>query len=161
MVLSFLVLGYYGGEIYRKAPPIPKRVITMDGQVLFTAQDIKEDQNFRQSMGGQQVGSIWGPGAYVAPDWSGDWLHREAVWLLQTWACVEHRMWYARSAEFLQQPLLQNLHWLRMVGDTIFVLGVVGIGWFVFGLKTGWSFADQSEASVALAAAAREAELKP
>jgi nitric oxide reductase subunit B len=24
------------------------------------------------------VGSVWGHGAYVGPDWSADWLHREA-----------------------------------------------------------------------------------
>jgi nitric oxide reductase subunit B len=80
--LSFLGLGYYGTEIYRKAPPVPKRVVTKDGLVLFTAQDIKDGQNVWQSIGGQQLGSIWGHGAYVAPDWSADWLHREAVWLL-------------------------------------------------------------------------------
>src|SRR5215471_16243708 len=84
--LSFLTLGYYGGEIYRKAPPIPNRVVTDDGRVLFTAQDIKNGQNVWQSIGGQQVGSIWGHGAYVAPDWSADWLHREAVSLLDSWA---------------------------------------------------------------------------
>src|SRR3954462_3608040 len=82
IVLSFVVLGYYGGEIYRKAPPIPKRVVTADGKVLFTAQDIKDGQNVWQSIGGQQLGSIWGHGSYVAPDWSADWLHREAMaWL--------------------------------------------------------------------------------
>src|SRR3954470_25050613 len=79
MGISFLVLGYYGGEIYRKAPPVPKRVVTTEGQVLFTAQEIKDGQNVSQSIGGQQLGSIWGHGAYVAPDWSADWLHREAV----------------------------------------------------------------------------------
>src|SRR6187455_40476 len=84
--LSFLVLGYYGSEIYRKAPPIPKRVVTADGQVLFTAQEIKDGQNVWQSFGGQEVGSIWGHGAYVAPDWSADWLHRELVWILNNWA---------------------------------------------------------------------------
>ncbi|MEK7780906.1 MAG: cbb3-type cytochrome c oxidase subunit I, partial [Verrucomicrobiota bacterium] len=83
------------------------------------------------------------------------------VGLLQTWASVEHGMWYARSAEFLQQPLLQNLRWLRVIGDIIFAMGAVGIGWFVLGLKTGWSFADQSEESAALAAVARKAGLKP
>jgi nitric oxide reductase subunit B len=67
------------------------------------------------------------------------------VGLLQTWASVEHGMWYARSAEFLQQPLLQKLRWLRMIGDTVFALGALGIGWFVLGLKTGWSFAEQNE----------------
>jgi nitric oxide reductase subunit B len=61
------------------------------------------------------------------------------VGLLQTVASIEHGMWYARSAEFLQQPLLQNLRWLRVIGDTVFACGAVGIGWFVIGLKTGWS----------------------
>jgi nitric oxide reductase subunit B len=79
------------------------------------------------------------------------------VGLLQTWASVEHGMWYARSAEFLQQPLLQNLRWLRVIGDTIFALGAMGIGWFVLGLKTGWSYADQSEEQQVIAAAARKA----
>ena len=86
IVLSFLVLGYFGSEIYRQAPPLPKRVVTTDGTVLFTEQDIKDGQNVWQSMGGQEVGTIWGHGAYVAPDWTADWLHREATWLLNRWA---------------------------------------------------------------------------
>src|SRR5689334_8020747 len=84
--LSFLALGYFGSEIYRKAPPIPQRVVTTDGTVLFTAQDIKDGQNVWQSIGGQELGSIWGHGSYVAPDWTADWLHRECTWLLNNWA---------------------------------------------------------------------------
>ena len=53
MVSSFLVLGYYGIEIYRVAPPIPDKVVTADGRVLFTGQDIMDGQNVWQSMGGQ------------------------------------------------------------------------------------------------------------
>jgi nitric oxide reductase subunit B len=88
ITLSFLVLGYYGTEIYRLAPPVPKRVVTPDGTVLFTGQDIKDGQNVWQSMGGEEVGTIWGHGAYVAPDWTADWLHREATWLLDHWAAA-------------------------------------------------------------------------
>jgi nitric oxide reductase subunit B len=36
-------------------------------------------------MGGMQVGSIWGHGSYVAPDWTADYLHREAVFVLNEW----------------------------------------------------------------------------
>ncbi len=75
-VMSFSVLGYYGREIYHQAPPIPERVVTPDGAVVFSKQDILDGQNVWQSIGGQEVGSIWGHGAYVAPDWSADWLHR-------------------------------------------------------------------------------------
>src|SRR5690554_2933459 len=82
MTISFAVLLYYGREIYREAPPIPDKVVASDGAVLFSAQDIKDGQNVWQSTGGQQLGSIWGHGAYQAPDWTADWLHRElTAWL--------------------------------------------------------------------------------
>lgn len=91
---SFAVLGYYGREIYRLAPPVPAQVVTTEGEVVFEGQQIKDGQNVWQSMGGQQVGSIWGHGAYVAPDWSADWLHRESVWLLDHWAQRDHQKPY-------------------------------------------------------------------
>ena len=34
---------------------------------------------------------------------------------------------------------MNTLRWLRVIGDTIFALGALGLGWFVLGLKTGWS----------------------
>ncbi|MGV8113081.1 MAG: nitric-oxide reductase large subunit [Lentimicrobium sp.] len=89
VVISFAVLGYYGYEIYQQAPPVPEEVVTSDGTVIFTGQDIKDGQNVWQSIGGQEVGSVWGHGAYVAPDWSADWLHREAVFILNTWSKQE------------------------------------------------------------------------
>jgi nitric oxide reductase subunit B len=61
------------------------------------------------------------------------------VGLMQTWASVDSGLWYARSAEFLQTDLMETLRWMRVIGDTIFALGVVALGWFVLGLKTGWS----------------------
>ncbi len=90
MVVSFGVLGYFGREIYREAPPIPERVVSEDGETLFTEQDIKDGQNVWQSIGGQEVGSIWGHGAYKAPDWTADWLHREAVYILNTYATSDY-----------------------------------------------------------------------
>ena len=95
IVLSFAVLGYYGGEIYRQAPPVPEQVRTPDGSVIWRGQDIRDGQNVWQSIGGQQLGSIWGHGAYVAPDWSADWLHRECLWLLDDWSQREHGRVYA------------------------------------------------------------------
>ena len=82
MTISFAVLIYYGIEIYREAPPIPDKVFTADGNLLFTGQDIKDGQNVWQSMGGQEMGTVWGHGAYQAPDWSADWLHKEALFIL-------------------------------------------------------------------------------
>jgi nitric oxide reductase subunit B len=39
----------------------------------------------------------------------------------------------------MQQPLMNVLRWLRVPGDTIFAIGAVVLGWFVLGLRTGWS----------------------
>ncbi len=86
MAVSFTVLGLMGREIHRQAPPIPTRVVDATGRVLITKADIETGQLAWQSMGGQQVGSIWGHGGYVAPDWSADQIHREAVALLDLWA---------------------------------------------------------------------------
>ena len=80
-VLSFGALGFIGYQIYLDAPPIPKSVVTADGDVLFTGEQIHAGQQAWLSSGGQQVGTVWGHGAYVAPDWSADWLHREALTL--------------------------------------------------------------------------------
>ncbi len=115
---SFSVLGYYGYEIYQQAPPVPERVVTTDGEVLWTAQQIRDGQNVWQSMGGQEVGTVWGHGAYVAPDWSADRLHREAVSILGQWAREEGGKTYAdlsagKQAELkarLQQELRTNTY---------------------------------------------------
>ena len=54
------------------------------------------------------------------------------VGLMQTWASVEKGYWYARSTEFLGTPLMQNLRWMRVPGDTLFALGAVVLVAFVF-----------------------------
>jgi len=84
--LSFAVLGWVGSEIYLAAPPIPKQVISIDGDVLFDAGQVDRGQQAWLSAGGQQLGTVWGHGSYVAPDWSADWLHREASALREIWA---------------------------------------------------------------------------
>lgn len=85
-LISFSVLIFFGHEIYREKPPIPEKVITESGALLFTSQQIKDGQNVWQSIGGQEVGTVWGHGAYLAPDWSADWIHKEAVWILNKWS---------------------------------------------------------------------------
>ncbi len=81
-VCSFAVLLSLGSDIYREAPPLPEKIITVNGDVVFTYSNIDQGQLAWRSMGGHQLGSIWGHGAYVAPDWTADWIHREAqAWL--------------------------------------------------------------------------------
>jgi nitric oxide reductase subunit B len=95
MVVMFGTLLYFGAQIYQAAPPIPSVVRTSAGVTVFTAEQIQSGQNVWQSMGGMQQGSIWGHGSYVAPDWSADWLHREALALLDRLALVPAGTSYA------------------------------------------------------------------
>jgi nitric oxide reductase subunit B len=109
MVISFGILGYFGREIYREAPPIPEKIETTDGNILFTKSDISDGQNIWQSTGGQELGSIWGHGAYLAPDWTADWLHREAVFILEGWAMQDYTLPYEQLDTEQQARLRQRL----------------------------------------------------
>jgi nitric oxide reductase subunit B len=53
------------------------------------------------------------------------------VGLFQLHASLSAGMWYARSAGFLQQDLLQTLRWIRMIGDVVFIAGAAAIAWQV------------------------------
>jgi nitric oxide reductase subunit B len=96
MLVMFGTLLYFGGQIYQAAPPIPTSVRSESGQTTFTREQIQRGQNVWQSLGGMEQGSIWGHGSYVAPDWSADWLHREALALLDRLASDERASSYAQ-----------------------------------------------------------------
>jgi nitric oxide reductase subunit B len=90
---SFAVLGGVGRRMISQAPPIAD-VYTTGGDPLFSADDIRDGQNVWQSIGGQEIGTVWGHGAYVAPDWTADYLHRESLALLDSYARAEGKADY-------------------------------------------------------------------
>lgn len=108
-LFSFGVLGFIGAEIFRQAPPIPNQVLTTDGKVLIAPEQISDGQNVWQSMGGMEVGSIWGHGSYVAPDWTADYIHREAVFILDKWAGQESGQSYGALSKEQQASLKARL----------------------------------------------------
>jgi nitric oxide reductase subunit B len=86
IISSFAVLLYAGHRIKTEAPPIPTLVRSTSGEELIGSGDIENGQNVWQAMGGMEVGSVWGHGSYVAPDWTADYLHREATLILDQYA---------------------------------------------------------------------------
>ncbi len=109
ILVSFGVLLYFGNEIYRQAPPIPEKIVDTDGNLIATGEDIKDGQNAWQSTGGQQLGSVWGHGAYIAPDWNADWLHREALNILNQWSNTEFNTVYEKLDSEKQAVLKARL----------------------------------------------------
>lgn len=106
---SFAVLLYYGGKIYQEKPPIPTEIVTDSGQVIYTKADIQDGQSIWKRMGGQEVGSLWGHGAYLAPDWTADGLHRELVYILDKWSNENHGSNYDMITEEEQAVLKVRL----------------------------------------------------
>ena len=107
LIGAFSILGYYGFEIYREAPPIPKQYVTEKGEPVITHDDILHGQTAWQTTGGMQLGSVWGHGAYQAPDWTADWLHRE----LTNWLDIVANQEYGKNFADLnddQQTLLKS-----------------------------------------------------
>jgi nitric oxide reductase subunit B len=107
--VTFAVLLWMGREIYHDAPPMPDRVVSASGDVIFTREDMEVGRTVWQSFGGQQLGSIWGHGALIAPDWSADWLHREAETLLDVWSRADNATAYATLDEGKQEVLKARL----------------------------------------------------
>lgn len=109
LLISFVVLGFIGSEIFRQVPPIPDEVVSTDGRVVIPKDSIMDGQNVWQAMGGMQVGSIWGHGSYVAPDWTADYLHREALFILDEFAKEDLGKPYAEIPSEEQAKLRQRL----------------------------------------------------
>ena len=109
VVASFAVLGFTGIRIYQTAPPIPDQVVATDGRVIIPSGSIAAGQNVWQSLGGMEMGSVWGHGSYVAPDWTADWLRRESTFVLDRWAQASHGRAYAELPAEDQALLVSRL----------------------------------------------------
>jgi len=107
LIATFSLLGFMGREVYKQAPPIPAQVKSADGKVLFTREDIYAGQSAWQSIGGMELGTVWGHGAYQAPDWTADWLHRELTAWLELAAQEAYHQPYAQLS-LDQQSVLRG-----------------------------------------------------
>src|SRR5436305_8438123 len=106
---SFAILGWIGTRIYQQMLSIPARVLDTSGAVVVAEGDIGRGQNVWQARGGMELGSIWGHGSYVAPDWAADYLHREAEDVLDQWSRRDYRQPYAQLESSGQAALRDRL----------------------------------------------------
>ncbi len=80
VILScFAVLTWLACRAYESAPPIPDKIVTVQGNILFSREDILAGQQVFLRYGLMENGSIWGHGAYLGPDFSAEYLHTLAV----------------------------------------------------------------------------------
>jgi len=86
-LLGFTVLGILAYLVYRDQPPIPRTVMA-DGKVLFTRDDIVAGMNVFQRYGLMEYGSVYGHGAYLGPDFTAEYLHKTAEFLIKAYTGV-------------------------------------------------------------------------
>src|SRR5262245_32150828 len=94
-LVGFAILGYLAIRIYQDHPPLPGKVVSESGQTLCTAEDILNGQELFLTYGLMQYGSIYGHGAYLGPDFTADYLHRQALEMVKQYggdAAAEERV---------------------------------------------------------------------
>jgi nitric oxide reductase subunit B len=85
-IIGFAIMGYLALRVYEDHPPVPARVVSDSGRQIFTSEDIRNGQELFLTYGLMQYGSIYGHGAYLGPDFTADYLHREAQEMRGTYA---------------------------------------------------------------------------
>ena len=75
-IIAFTVLLISGAVIWKNAPPVPEVIRSERSQIVLTQPEMEAGQATYLSRGGQHIGSVWGHGSYLAPDWTADVLHR-------------------------------------------------------------------------------------
>jgi nitric oxide reductase subunit B len=78
MIFGFMILSMLTVLTYTNAPPIPQSVVDTKGNILFTKQNINAGQDVFLKYDLMEHGTLWGHGAYLGPDYTADYLHREA-----------------------------------------------------------------------------------
>src|SRR5512139_708577 len=76
LLFGFFVMGILAYRTYTASMPLPDRVVTESGDVLFTGEDITAGQKIFLNRGLMQYGSAPGHGAYPGPDYTADYLRR-------------------------------------------------------------------------------------
>lgn len=79
MIVSFSILGFITSLAYENAPPIPDKVVDNKNSVLFTKENILQGQSAFLKYNLMEHGTLWGHGAYLGPDYTAEYLHQEAL----------------------------------------------------------------------------------
>lgn len=79
VLVGFFVLGLLAYRTYAAGAPIPIRVVSEDGELVFSGDDVTQGQRVFLRTGLMEFGSIFGHGAYLGPDFTADYLRRSAL----------------------------------------------------------------------------------
>lgn len=105
LVFGFVVLAWMTQGAFVHAPPVPAKVVTDDGEILYTGNDIRAGQALFLRYGLMENGTVWGHGAYLGPDFAAEYLHQTVLTLRDHLAQARHGMPFAELDERAQAAL--------------------------------------------------------
>jgi nitric oxide reductase subunit B len=117
-LFGFSSLGYIAARTYQAEPPIPDRVMSPTGELVFTGEDVRGGQEVFLRNGIMEYGSIFGHGAYLGPDFTADYLHRAAVDVAQNYASDRRRRPSRTVADFHDESLRPRVRHARVLRGT-------------------------------------------
>lgn len=86
MLIGFAILGFVTSLSYENAPPIPDKVIDNKNNILFIKENILQGQSTFLKHNLMEHGTLWGHGAYLGPDYTAEYLHQEALSIIDSLA---------------------------------------------------------------------------
>ncbi len=78
MVTTLIV---FTANLQKEVPPLPEKVVSASGEVLYTYDDIVNGKGNFQQFDLMDYGTLLGMGAYLGPDFSAEFFHRRAEFL--------------------------------------------------------------------------------
>lgn len=80
-IFMVTILIYFTANLAKEVPPLPKQVVSVEGEVLYTYDDIVNGKAMFQQFDLMDYGSLLGMGAYLGPDFTTEFLHKRAEFL--------------------------------------------------------------------------------
>lgn len=80
-IIMVSALIYYTANLQKEVPPIPKEVKSVNGELLYTYNDVVEGKGYFQQFDLMDWGTVLGMGAYMGPDFSTDLMHNRIEYL--------------------------------------------------------------------------------
>ncbi len=109
MIVGFSILIFVAVRSYQDAPPIPQKVVDPQGNVIFTGSDIKAGQEVFLKHGLMEHGTLLGHGAYLGPDYSAEYLHREAITIQNELASKRYNKPYSDLKEEEKSSIIADV----------------------------------------------------
>ncbi|NOY23907.1 MAG: nitric oxide reductase, partial [Acidobacteria bacterium] len=96
IVMVVALIGFTA-SLVKEVPPIPQKVVSSTGSVLYTYDDVVAGKGYFQEFDLMDYGTMLGMGAYLGPDFTEETMHRRIVALYEAFSNEE----FSVSAENL------------------------------------------------------------